>query len=271
MTLMPALAWLVENFGWQIAVLTVAVVAVALLPAVWSVLRDHPGEVGLKAYGATEFTPAPAPKTGAARRTVVVLGRAAKTLPFWLLVGTYGVCGASTNGIMMTYFVPAASDHGMPATTAAFLLALMGIFNVLGASGSGWLTDRASASWLLAAYYFLRGVTLLVLPLLMASEVHPGMVAFAVIYGLLDLATVPPTIALSREFFGDENGPVVFGWLNAAHQLGAAAMTFLGSLARGWTGSYTLVWIGSAALCAVAALMSIGIRNRSAIAVAVPR
>jgi MFS family permease len=259
MALMPVLAWLVENFGVRAAVVTVGAVAFALLPAVWWVLRDHPGEVGMKAYGAAEFTPAPLPKTGAALRAVVVLGRASKTLPFWLLVGTYGVCGASTNGIMMTYFVPAAGDHGMPVTTAAFLLALMGIFNVVGASGSGWLTDRVPACWLLAACYFLRGGTLVVLPLLLGPDVHLGMVAFAVVYGMLDLATVPPTIALSREFFGDDNGPVVFGWLSAAHQFGAAAMTFLGGLARGWSGSYTMVWLASAALCVVAALMSAGL------------
>lgn len=261
MALMPLLAWIVTNFGWRSAVVVVGLAALALVPLVCLFLRDHPGDLNIKAYGATEFTPAPPREGGAGRRALVLLRGATKTWPFWLLVGTFGVCGASTNGIMMTHFVPAAKENGMPMTVAATLLAVMGIFNVFGAAGSGWLTDYISERWLLATYYSLRGVSLVLLPLFMTSTVQTEMVIFAIGYGLLDLATVPPTIALCREFYGKEDGPVIFGWISAAHAIGAGAMAFFGGVTRDLVGSYTMVWIGSGILCVIAALLSLGFRR----------
>lgn len=259
MGLMPVLAALVQHAGWRAAVIGVGLAALALVPIIWSLLRDHPADLGMTAYGATEFSPKPAPPRGADRRAFLVLRGAAGTRPFWLLVGTYGVCGASTNGIMMTHFVPFAADHGMPSTVAASLLALMGVCNIAGAIGSGWFTDRVDPRRLLAICYALRGVSLAVLPVLMASTVRPPLLVFCVGYGLLDLATVPPTIALCREVCGRITGPVIFGWVSAAHALGAGAAAFAGSAARGALGSYTIVWVVAAALCAVAALMSLGL------------
>ncbi|MDT0303466.1 MFS transporter [Streptomonospora wellingtoniae] len=265
MALLPLLAWLVTNFGWRSSVVAVGLSALALVPLVCLVLRDHPGNLGMKAYGAAEFTPAPPRAEGAGRHALLVLGEAIRTRPFLLLIGTFGVCGASTNGIMMTHFLPAAHDNGMPITVAAALLAGMGVFNVVGATASGWLTDRASAPWLLTAYYALRGVSLVLLPLFMAPTVQVSMVVFVVVYGLLDLATVPPTIALCREFYGNSKGTVVFGWVSAAHALGAAAAAFLGGVFRGLVGSYTPVWIGAGVLCGVAALLALALRrSRSA-------
>lgn len=264
MVVLPLLAWIVEHFAWRPSVVTVGLAALALLPVVWLLLRDHPADVGMTAHGATEFTPKPTPVSGANRRALTMLHDAARTRPFWLLVGTYGACGASTNGIMMTHFVPAAHEAGMAITVAASLLAVMGVCNVAGAAGSGWFTDRVDPRWLLASYYALRGISLAVLPLVLASTVQRPMLVFVVVYGLLDLATVPPTIALCREFYGRRNGPVVFGWVSAAHALGAAAAAFLGGATRGALGSYTAVWVGAAVLCAVAVLMSLSIRRASA-------
>lgn len=240
-------------------VAAVALAALLVVPFAWLLLRDHPAEVGLAPYGATEQAPPPAPAPGAARRTVRVLGAAARTVPFWLLAATFAVCGASTNGIMWTHFAPAAHDHGMPTTVAASLLALIGIFNVLGTIASGWLTDRVDPRRLLAACYALRGVSLLFVPLLLAPTVRPSMVVFVVCFGLLDVATVPPTIALCREWYGSD-GAVVFGWVTAAHQLGAGLIAVLGGAARDATGSYDLVWITCGALCAIAALLASMIR-----------
>ncbi|MEU3060306.1 MFS transporter [Streptomyces subrutilus] len=258
---LPLLAWLVERHGWRPAAVTVALAAVAVVPLVWLLLRDHPADVGLAPYGGA-YAPRPAPVPGAARRAVRVLAGAARTGPFWLLAGTFAICGASTNGLVRTHFVPAAHDHGMPVTAAAGLLAVIGVFDVVGTVASGWFTDRFEARRLLAVYYALRGVSLLFLPMLLAPSVRPPLVFFIVFYGLDWVATVPPTIALCREQYGDD-GAIVFGWVLASHQVGAAVVAFLGGVARDAFGSYDVVWYASGALCAVAALMAMVIRRRS--------
>ncbi|MER6997514.1 MFS transporter [Streptomyces sp. NPDC000410] len=258
---LPLLAWIVKEHQWRPAAVTVAVAAIAVVPFVWLLLRDHPADVGLAPYGAKEFVPKPAPVPGAARRTLKVLFSAARTGPFWLLAGTFAICGASTNGLIQTHFVPAAHDHGMPITAAASLLAVIGVFDVLGTIASGWFTDRFDARRLLAVYYALRGISLLFLPMLLAPSVHPPMVFFIVFYGLDWVATVPPTIALCREHYGDDSA-IVFGWVLASHQVGAAVVAFLGGVARDVFGSYDVVWLASGALCAAAALMALVIRRR---------
>ncbi len=260
---LPLLSWIVDRYSWRPAAVTVALAALAVVPFVWLLLRDHPADVGQKPYGAEEFVP-PAPVPGAARRALTVLGSAARTGPFWLLAGTFAICGASTNGLIQTHFVPASHDHGMPITTAASLLAVIGVFDVVGTVASGWFTDRFDARRLLAVYYALRGISLLFLPLLLAPSVHPPMLLFIVFYGLDWVATVPPTLALCREHYGDDS-PIVFGWVLASHQVGAAIVAFAGGLARDAFGSYDVVWLASGALCAAAALMALVIRKRPAV------
>ncbi|MFJ2820646.1 MFS transporter [Streptomyces toxytricini] len=256
---LPLLSWLVEHHGWRPAAVTVALAALAVVPFVWLLLRDHPADVGLAPYGGP-YAAKPAPVPGAARRAVAVLLRAARTGPFWLLAGTFAICGASTNGLVKTHFVPAAHDHGMPVTAAAGLLAVIGVFDVVGTVASGWFTDRFEVRRLLAVYYALRGVSLLFLPMLLAPSVHPPMVFFIVFYGLDWVATVPPTVALCREHYGDDSA-IVFGWVLASHHVGAAAVAFLGGAARDAFGSYDVVWYASGALCALAALMAMVIRR----------
>ncbi|MEJ8657991.1 MFS transporter [Streptomyces sp. MS1.AVA.4] len=261
---LPLLSWIVQEHHWRPAAVTVALAALAVVPFVWLLLRDHPADVGLAPYGAKEFVPKPAPVAGAARRTLTVLFSAARTGPFWLLAGTFAICGASTNGLVQTHFVPAAHDHGMPITAAASLLAVIGVFDVVGTIASGWFTDRYDARRLLAVYYALRGVSLLFLPMLLAPSVHPPMIFFIVFYGLDWVATVPPTIALCREHYGDESA-IVFGWVLASHQVGAAIVAFAGGAARDVFGSYDVVWYASGALCAAAALMALVITRRPAV------
>jgi predicted MFS family arabinose efflux permease len=263
---LPLLSWITEHHGWRPAVATVAFAALAVVPFVWLLLRDHPADVGLSAYGATEFTPKPAPVTGAAWRALRALREAARGGTFWLLAGTFAICGASTNGLVKTHFVPAAHDHGLPVTTAASLLAVIGAFDIVGTVASGWFTDRLSPRRLLAIYYGLRGLSLMFLPMLLSDSIHPSMLVFVVFYGLDWVATVPPTIALCREHYG-ENSAIVFGWVLASHQIGAALVAYLGGVARDALGSYDVVWYTSGALCAIAALMSLVIRQRP---VAVP-
>nr|WP_203618870.1 MFS transporter [Streptomyces bauhiniae] len=261
---LPLLSWIVEHHHWRPAAVTVALAALAVVPFVWLLLRDHPADVGLMPYGATEFVPKPPPVTGAARRALTVLASAVRTGQFWLLAGSFAICGASTNGLIQTHFVPAAHDHGMPVPAAASLLAVIGVFDVLGTIASGWFTDRFDSRRLLATYYALRGISLLFLPMLLGPAVRVPMVFFIVFYGLDWVATVPPTLALCRERFGDDSA-IVFGWVLASHQIGAAVVAWLGGYARDVFGTYDMVWYASGSLCAAAALMSLVIRRRPAV------
>ncbi|QKV93168.1 MFS transporter [Streptomyces sp. NA02950] len=264
---LPLLSWIVEDHhDWRPAAVTVAVTALAIVPFVWLLMRDYPSDVGLTAYGADgPPVPRPAPRRGAARRAVTALTSAARGGTFWLLAGTFAICGASTNGLIKTHFVPAAHDHGMPVTVAASLLAVIGVFDILGTVASGWFTDRFDARRLLAVYYALRGLSLMFLPILLADAVHPPMIFFIVFYGLDWVATVPPTMALCRERYGEDSA-IVFGWVLASHQVGAGLVAFLGGAARDAFGSYNLVWYASGALCAVAALMALVIRRTGPVA-----
>ncbi|HEV7624908.1 MAG TPA: MFS transporter, partial [Streptomyces sp.] len=232
-----------------------------VVPLVLFVLRDRPEDVGLRPYGAgPDHVTAPHPPPGAAKRALRALIDASRSKVFWLLAGTCAVCGASTNGLVGTHFVPAAHDHGMPVPAAASLLAVIGVFDLVGTVASGWFTDRFDPRRLLAVYYALRGLSLLFLPLLFAESVQPTMLFFIVFYGLDWVATVPPTIALCREHFG-ENGAIVFGWVLASHQIGASIVAFLSGVVRDTFGTYDVAWVASGALCATAALMALVIRK----------
>lgn len=258
---LPFLASLATDYGWQAASLTVTLAAVAVVPLVLLVVRDHPADIGLPPYGATQVQPAGRPTGNPVKRAVTVLASAARNRTFWLLAGGFAICGATTNGLVGTHFVAATGDHGMPATVGAGLLALVGVFDVVGTIASGWLTDRFDARKLLGVYYTLRGVSLLFLPALLADSVHPPMLFFVIFYGLDWIATVPPTVALCRKHFGDADGPIIFGWVLAAHQVGAGAIALVAGMIRDEFGSYDLAWYLAGALCGVATILSLAIRR----------
>ncbi len=260
---LPVLGWIVVTSGWRPSLATLVVAAAVAAPLVHLLLRDHPADVGTAPYGAAEPVAAPKPVRAAARRTVHVLGRAARTWPFWLLATTFAICGASTNGVMWTHFVPAAHAHGMTVPVAASMLTLVGLFTVVGTVGSGWLTDRLDPRLLLTGYYVLRGASLLVLPGLFGPHPGPGLIGFAIFFGVLDLATVPPTITLCREIHGAA-GAIVFGWVNAAHQIGAAAVAVLGGVIHDETGTYDPMWFLAGGLCFAAAGLAPLISRRRA-------
>jgi predicted MFS family arabinose efflux permease len=253
---LPIVAALAEGAGWRVASLVIAGAALLVVPLVVWFIGDFPEDRGLAPYGAPHDWTAPARESGgAARRAVDGLRRATHVPAFWALAAAFAICGATTNGLVGIHFIPSAHDHGMDQTTAAGLLAVVGVFDIVGTVASGWFTDRYDPRLLLVAYYAFRGIGLLVLPMLLSSTVRPSIVAFVVIYGLDWVATVPPTVALCREIFGDD-GTIVFGWVFASHQLGAAAAAFAAGVIRDQTGSYSLAWFGGAALCAVAAVLS---------------
>jgi sugar phosphate permease len=216
----PALMWLVVAAGWREGTVYLAAAAFLILVPVLFLMRDDPGRLGLRPYGTQEgekpdpvVEVSPAPEPGTVAHTPVeaqggAVSRAIKTPEFWLLSGSFFICGASSNGIIGVHFVPHSIDHGIPEVTAASVLALMGAMNFAGTLASGWLTDRYDPRKLLAVYYFLRGLSLLLLPFVTDFA---GLSAFAVFFGLDYIATVPPTVALVADRFGRMNVGAVFG------------------------------------------------------------
>jgi predicted MFS family arabinose efflux permease len=257
---LPLIANLAQRHGWRSAVALTAGLALLMVPLVLALLRDRPADVGRQPYGAGPAYRAPevVPVTGgfvrAAGTALGQLREASRSFTFWVLAGTFFVCGWSTNGLIQTHFVPAAHDHGMPPTTAASLLALIGIFDIAGTIGSGWLSDRVDSRLLLLVYYGLRGLSLLAVPALLGPDLHPTLLLFVVFYGLDWVATVPPTVQLCRQAFGLERAGVVFGWVFASHMIGAGLAAAFAGLVRESTGSYTPAWFTAGALCLVAAV-----------------
>jgi len=257
---LPVVAAVTTQHGWRWASLIVAAAALSVVPLVVVFMRDFPQDKGLTAYGATEAcVPAPLP-TGSFRAAFDGLRIGARVPAFWLLAGSFAICGATTNGLIGTHFIPAANDHGMPSTVAAGLLATIGVLDVAGTICSGWLTDRVDPKLLLVVYYAGRGVSLLLLPSLLAPHTEPGTWVFVLFYGLDWVATVPPTIVLCRNYFGARS-PVVFGWVFASHQLGAAFAAAGAGWLRDLQGNYDLAFYLAAGLCAIAAALCFKVRN----------
>src|SRR5712671_4025981 len=236
---LPLLASLTERMGWRIALgLMCAMLGIAAF-AVAMVMRDRPSDVGLRPFGdaGTEPLPAPPPSTGSITSAAFgALREAARTRVFWILFASFFICGASTNGLIQTHFIPLCADFGLPAVGAASVLAMMGIFDFIGTVGSGWLSDRYDNRWLLFWYYGLRGLSLMVLPF--TDFTFYGLSLFAVFYGLDWIATVPPTVKLTAANFGRERANLVFGWVFAGHQIGAASAAFLAGLSRTMLATY---------------------------------
>lgn len=266
---LPLLSRLAEGPGWRWVGVTIACCALGVIPIVWLFLRDRPADIGLLPYGATEAPPAEA----RVRPIPAAFGALTDTWrsgTFLLLFGSFFMCGLSTNGLIQTHFISAAHDHGYSATTAAGYLALIGVFDVIGTVGSGWLTDRADPRLLLAAYYLLRGLSLMVIDPALAMG-GAGLFGFMVFYGLDWVATVPPTVALCINGFGTQRGPLVFGWVFAGHQLGAALAAWGAGELRDVTGSYRPAFVIAGVGCLVAAAGVTRIRRPAApVAVAVP-
>jgi MFS family permease len=260
---LPLLAWLTVHLGWRWAALIVAGGALLVTPLVAILMRNRPADVGLHAYGATDADVPPGSTGSPIAAAFRGLRLGVHSRDFWLLAGSLFICGASTNGLIGTHLIPAAMDHGMAEVAAASLLATIGIFDIVGTTISGWLTDRWDSRRLLFAYYGLRGVSLLYLPLAFNSP-HFGLLFFILFYGLDWVATVPPTVALTADIFGKRNVGVVFGWVFASHQLGAAAAASAAGATRTWFGDYRPAFIGAGLLCLLAAGLALAIGRSTA-------
>jgi sugar phosphate permease len=268
---LPILAVITRELGWQWASGAVAVAAALAVPLAVALLRERPADLGLPPYGAAAVEPdVPRGRNPFAATAVgLVLGLGSRS--FWLLAGTFFICGATTVGVIGTHLIPAAHDHGIGEVAAAGLLAVIGVFDIAGTTLSGWLTDRWDPRQLLFAFYALRGLSLFFLPFVLGAS-RAGLVAFVVVYGLDWVATVPPTVALTVQAFGREQAGIVFGWIFAAHQLGAAAAAWAAGAVRAASESYELAFLGAGALGVLAAFLALGIaaRGRPAAAASMP-
>jgi predicted MFS family arabinose efflux permease len=261
---LPLLASLTERLGWRIAVTLICVMLGIAAIAVLLVMRDRPSDVGLRPFGDEGTQPLPAPPPNNAPIMAAALGAlrdAANTRVFWILFLTFFICGASTNGLIQVHLIPMCLDFGIPQVQAASLLAAMGVFDFFGTIVSGWLSDRYDNRWLLFWYYGLRGLSLLLLPFTDFS--FYGLSLFAMFYGLDWIATVPPTVRLTAQRFGPERANLVFGWIFAGHQLGAACAAFGAGLSRTALATYLPAFFIAGALCVVAALIALAISRQA--------
>jgi len=266
---LPVAAWLSEHMGWRQAMVPAALLCLVCLVLVVLFLRETPAELKLPSYGETEIVPLVRRAGGnAVKLSFATLAMAMRTRTFWILAGTFYVCGLSTNGLVQNHFIPLCHDFGMDAVAASGVLALMGACDFVGTIGSGWLSDRFDNRWLLSWYYGLRGLSLLLLPYSTFSFF--GLSVFAVFYGLDWIATVPPTVKLASQTYGRDKGPLVFGWVFSAHQLGAATAAFAAGASRDALSSYLPAFATAGATCLVAAMAIFLVRTRPNNAVAVP-
>ncbi|HEV8016248.1 MAG TPA: MFS transporter [Stellaceae bacterium] len=256
---LPLAASLAEKAGWRIALIPSCAALVVAAVLVLLFMRDRPSDVGLAPYGeapgAAFANIAAIPPGAAVGRAFAVLGEASANPVFWMLAFTFFICGLSTNGLIQTHFIPLCADYGLPATTGATVLAAMGVFDIAGTIGSGWLSDRVDPRKLLFMYYGLRGIALLYLPS-SSFDVY-GLSVFGVIYGLDWIATVPPTVRIAGATFGRERAGVVFGWIFSAHQVGAAVAAFGAGFTRTSFGTYLPALYIAGAACLIAALLAL--------------
>jgi MFS family permease len=264
---LPGLSSLATNVGWKSVSITVACGAFLMVPLIFIFLKERPSSAGVSPFGAPiDWVEPEQNRTNAGRLAIQTLRDASKKRDFWLLVGSFFVCGLSTSGLIGTHFIPAAHDHGMGEVTAASLLALVGVFDVVGTIFSGWLTDRYDPRKLLFVYYFFRGLSLFLLPSILFATIHPSTLVFVIFYGLDWVATVPPTVLLCRQVLGPQLTPVVYGWVFAGHQIGGSAAAFGAALLHTKFGDYAYAFYISGFMCVITAYLVLKISKVNEVA-----
>jgi len=249
---LPGLSHLALTYGWKSVSITVASFALLVIPFIYLFLKERPSDLGLLPYGAPADWQPPAPsELSAFALAIDTLKQSSKRKDFWYLFGSFFVCGLSTSGLIGTHFIPAAHDHGMPTTLAASLLAMIGVFDVIGTVFSGWLTDRYDPRKLLFFYFGLRGLSLFLLPSILFSTIEAPTLVFVIFYGLDWVATVPPTIMLCRAVLGPQRASVVYGWVFVGHQIGGSIAAFGAAVLRVKLGDYAAAFYISGLMCIV--------------------
>jgi MFS family permease len=262
---LPLLAWLAERFGWQGVAIGVTLAMGVALPMVAILLPESPASVGLGAYGAPDIWQAPPRRGNPIAVAFNALGRGARSLDFWLLVVSFGICGFSTNGLINTHLIAYCADHGIPEIRGAGILAVIGVFSLIGSTASGWLCDRYNPRILLFWYFGLRGLSLVLLPFSQFDTF--SLSVFAVFYGLDWVATGPAIFALTNEVFGRRDSPVLVAWIFAGHQVGGALAAIGAGAVRDFTGTYLLAFLASGLACFCASLLVLRV-SRGELAVA---
>ena len=263
---LPTLARLAQDPGWRASSVMISIAAFLMVPLIYLFLKEDPQSINTTPYGAADnWQPPVLEKGNAARVAIETLRDAAKVRNFWYLVGSFFICGLSTSGLIGTHFIPAAHDHGMAQVTAASLLALIGVFDVVGTITSGYLTDRIDPRKLLFFYYILRGLSLFLLPSILFSTVEASTLVFVIFYGLDWIATVPPTVMLCRQVLGPDKGAIIYGWVFAAHQIGGALAAFGAGLLRVKFGDYAAAFYITGILCVITSyfVLQITIKEKS--------
>ena len=250
---LPALAALAGAFGWISVPIAISCVLAALIPFVWLLMVERPERVGLTSYGGSGEPAAPPVTGNPFAHAIRGLAVGMRSVDFWLLAGTFAVCGFSTYGLIGTHMISYCMDHGISQVAAAGMLASLGVFDLVGTVASGWLSDRYNPRILLFWYYGLRGLALLVLPFTNFDALSLGI--FALFYGLDWVATVPPTVMLTTQAFGKKDGPVIVSWVFCAHQLGGSLAAIGAGLVRTEMGSYMIAFLASGLACIMASLL----------------
>lgn len=255
---LPFMAWLSRDMAWRPVVLAVSLACMVLVPIVWLAVPERPSDIGVTRFGEKPgYVPASPSRVPSPSLAIDVLLRAGRKPIFWLLFGTFFVCGLTTNGLVGVHMIAFCGDHGVAPVAAAGLMSMMGFFDLFGTTASGLLTDRFNPRLLLIFYYGLRGLSLMALPFLDFNNVN--LMAFSVFYGLDWIATVPPTVQLTNKAFGERDAPIVFGWVFSGHQIGAATAAFGAGVIRQETGTYMPAFVGAGAfavICAIILLVS---------------
>lgn len=251
--------------GWRVGSMVLIVVALVLLPLIFFLMRDDPSDVGLQAYGAGQAGAASSGGVASlrgmpAKDASITLREVIRHPTFWLLAGSFFVCGGTANGLIGVHLIPHEIEIGIPEVAAASLVGIMGGLNIVGTVFSGWMVDRVQPQKWLALVYALRGVSLMILPFVQDFK---GLLVFAVIYGLDWFATVPPSMALTADTFGKQNVGKVYGWIFMSHQIGAAIMASVAGAIRVWMGDYQFAFLSGGAIAMIAAGLALQIRPKT--------
>src|SRR5271170_2026692 len=251
---LPVLAMLAARYGWRGVSVTVTLVIAAAVPVVALLLPEWPADVGTGPYGGEAVAVRRAQHLGNPFAVAVgALCRASHSMDFWLLTASFAVCGLSTNGLINTHLIAYCADSGISQIAGADILAVLGVFSLVGATASGWMCDRFNPRILLFWYYGLRGLSLIVIPFTQFDAVSLSI--FSVFYGLDWVATGPATFALANEVFGRRDTPVIIAWIFAGHQIGGALAAFGAGAVRSVTGDYLLAFLTSGLACLLASLL----------------
>lgn len=263
--LLPVLAIIVENQSWKWAMGLILILSFIVLVIIVLFMKNSPKEVGLLPYGLEKE---PQVEDVVEKKNPIIIAfhalfEAVKVKEFWLLAGSFFICGLSTSGLIGTHFISYCIGFGFTAVTAASMLSFMGVFDLIGTTLSGWLSDRFDNRWLLFWYYGLRGASLVLLPFALSEGSMPLLIIFSVFYGLDWIATVPPTINISRQIFGIEKSVVVYGWIFAAHQLGSAVAAGGAGIIYKFFNSYSWAFVLAGMFCLLASLFVVVIKKQS--------